>query len=246
MSFKDVRDKFVEITGRADLVGVGSVVGADFYLNEAQKMLDRMLDGGKSGARYFVDLDASQILVLLPTCRVIKKVFIGSSTERVELIKVNDVHDLMNYYNVPKADIDSDQPAYYSPVWARPFPGTISISDYSQQWLLDTIIDSGHEGYNAVIIYPPPDLDSYTLEVWGLFYSDELINDEDRTWWTEAHPLLLIKAAALQLEITYRNTEGAKDWLGADDMPGTIKGDIKQLNMDLVEEEIAEVNQMEG
>jgi hypothetical protein len=79
-----------------------------------------------------------------------------------------------------------------------------------------------------------------------MFYSDELINDEDRTWWTETHPLLLIKAALLHVEMTYRNTEGVKDWLGADDMPGTIKGDIKQLNMDIVEEEIAGINKMIG
>lgn len=245
MSLKDVRDKFVEITGRADFVGEGSIVGADFYINEGQKMLDRLLDGGKSGARYFVDLETTQILVLLPTCRVIKKVFIADSESRIELTKV-DRHELMNYFNEPKENLDSGKPAYYAPVWARPFPGTVITSDYSQEWLLDSIIDSGHENYNAILVYPPSDTDTYTLEVWGLFYSDELVNDEDRTWWTEVHPLLLIKAAAYQIELTYRNTEGAKDWMGIPDMPGTILGDIKSLNMDIVEEEIEEIRGMEG
>jgi hypothetical protein len=50
------------------------------------------------------------------------------------------------------------------------------------------------------------------------------------------------------MEIFYRNTEGAKDWMGDPNnpLPGTILGDIKLLNLDIIEEEIAEVNQMEG
>jgi hypothetical protein len=152
----------------------------------------------------------------------------------------------MNYFNQPIADMDFDRPAWYSPVWARPFPGSISLTDILNNWLMDTVIDSGHENYNAVLIYPPCESALYSLEVWGKFYSDELINDGDMTWWTEIHPLLLIKAAAMQMEMTYRNTEGVKDWLGSDEMPGTIKGDIKSLNMDIVEEETTEVSRMEG
>ena len=47
-------------------------------------------------------------------------------------------------------------------------------------------------------------------------------------------------AANRQIEIDYRNTAGVKDWEAA------IQSELLGLGKDLVEEHIAEVNQMEG
>lgn len=235
-----VRDQLIEATGRADLNTPGMALGADFFLNIGQRMLDRMLDGGKSFARYFVDVDLQQILVPLASCRAVKKVFCSDGTSRWELNKI-DVGDLREYFSKPKTSLDSDKPSYYSPIWVRPFPGIIDSATFNQEWALDDIIDIGHEGFNAILIMPPSDSASlYTLEVLGLFYSDELVNDGDVSFWTEQHPEMLIKAAAYQMEVFYRNTEGSKDWMNA------INLEIAQLNSDIVEEEIAEISEMEG
>jgi hypothetical protein len=42
------------------------------------------------------------------------------------------------------------------------------------------------------------------------------------------------------LEKFMRNTEGVKDWLGV------IKAELQGIDFDMVEEDIADVNQMEG
>jgi len=239
MSLLTVRNMFVEMTGRNDLVASGISLGADKFINEGQRTLDRMLEMGKAGARYFVDLDLSQILVPLPNCRAVKKVFIGTSTERTELDKVG-MTQLREDYADETSTITAGLPIYYCPIWARPYPGIVTATNYNQAWLLNDIIEAGHDSFNAILIMPPPDVDTYTLEVWGLFYSDELINDEDTSFWTEEHSLLLCKAAAYQLETTYRNTEGAKDMMAA------VEYDMLGIMKDHVEEEIAEIDQMSG
>lgn len=230
MSLLAVRNKFLEITGRQDLVTPGMAIGADSLINAGQKMLDRMLDGGKSYARYHVDLDTSQILVPLPGCRAVKKVYVGSATERNYLDKV-DQYYLRDYYNEPIASLTLGEPSYYALVHARPYPGEVVPSEYNQEWLFDDVIDRGHEQFNSILIMPPPDTDTYTLEVWGLFYSDTLVNDTDTSYWTEQHEMLLVHAAVFQLEQLYRNSEGMKAALEA------IKMETDEINKDLVEEE---------
>ena len=74
----------------------------------------------------------------------------------------------------------------------------------------------------------------------GLFYSAELVNDTDENYWSIAHPMLLYMAAMRQIEITNRNTQGVRDW------EASIGADVKTLGFDLVEENIAEADQMEG
>lgn len=235
-----IRARFVEATGRNDLVGDDIALGADFFINAGQRMLDRMLDGGKSFARYFVDLNNQQILVPMTNCRAIKKVFCSSGESRWELNKV-DIDTLRSYYSRPKIGVGSGKPMYYSPIWARPYPSVIEPQTFNQEWVFDDVIDEGHEVYNAILVMPPSDSSSeYTLEVLGLFYSDELVSDGDTSFWSEQHPDLLVKAAAYQMEVFYRNTEGSRDWMNA------ITIDMAQLNSDIIEEEIAEISQMEG
>ena len=239
MSLLTVRNMFVEMTGRNDLIAGGISLGADRFINEGQRTLDRMLEVSKSGARYFVDLDLNQILVPLPNCRAVKKVFIGSSTERTELDKVS-MSQLREDYADETSLLTSGLPIYYSPIWARPYPNIVTATDFNQAWLLNDIIEAGHESFNSILIMPPSDSANYTLEVWGLFYSDELVNDGDVSYWTEEHPLLLAKAAAYQLETSYRNSEGSKDMMNA------LEVDMLGIVKDYIEEEVAEISQMEG
>jgi hypothetical protein len=136
--------------------------------------------------------------------------------------------------------LTSGLPIYYCPIWARPYPNIVTATDFNQAWLLNDIIEAGHESFNSILIMPPSDSANYTLEVWGLFYSDELVNDGDVSYWTEEHPLLLAKAAAYQLETSYRNSEGSKDMMNA------LEVDMLGIVKDYIEEEVAEISQMEG
>lgn len=68
----------------------------------------------------------------------------------------------------------------------------------------------------------------------------ELSNDSDTSWWTLEAPETLITAALYELELSYRNTEGARDWLGG------IDNDLDGMEKDVISEEITGVDQMEG
>ena len=239
-SLSDIRDMFVELSGRTDLIQAGIVADADFFINQGCRELDRRLFGGKTEARYTIDLAAAQILVPIPDCRAIKEVWLYTSTDKVQLTKADDLLEMKKYYSEPKTGITASEPFVYFPVNARPYPSTITIGDYNQQWVFEDIITSAHEGYNAILISPPPDSSDYTIQILGTFYSDALTGDNDYNYWTVTHPLLLVQAALYKLEQMYRNTEGAKDWDSA------IDKTMIQLNSDWIEEEIAEIDCMEG
>ena len=95
-----------------------------------------------------------------------------------------------------------------------------------------------HFTYNALIFMPPAD-DTFRLEIVGLFDTPELSADDDENYWSAVHPMALVMAGARALEIMYRNTQGAKDW------ERSIAIELTGFEMDLVEEEIAEVDQIE-
>lgn len=68
----------------------------------------------------------------------------------------------------------------------------------------------------------------------------EMTADADETWWTLEAFETLITAALYMLERSYRNTEGAKDWLAG------IQLDLDGLEKDVISEEIMGVDQLEG
>lgn len=220
-----------------DRVAHTRVLNLEAYINEAQKLLDMLCDGSKTGARYPVDLSASQTLVPLYQCRTISKVFIYDEETRTELELV-DIHKLRAVFNEPKASMETGKPGYYAPIWIRSYPRVVDSSDFNQPWALEDLVVSDHEGYNAILILPPTDVATYTLEVWGKFFHEKLIRLGDVSFWTEIHPMLLANAAMARLEATYRNTEGTKDWMG------TIATDVAEIVKDDIEGE--NINQMEG
>ncbi|RLI52540.1 MAG: hypothetical protein DRP09_17690, partial [Candidatus Thorarchaeota archaeon] len=93
--------------------------------------------------------------------------------------------------------------------------------------------------YNGIIFWPPADKE-YVIETWGLFYSPELEDDDHESYWSVTNPLVLIMAALREIEVFNRNTEGVKDWELA------IRSEVSGIGKDLVEEDIAEHDQMEG
>ena len=237
MTLSEIRSLFIEISGRNDLLQEGTAVGADFFINEACKELDRRLFGGKGEAAYFVDIDPSQIVVPIPNCRVVRRVSVHNSTEKTELDKAESLDEMRTYYDEPKSSKTAETPYVYFPISARPYPNVLVASNYNQAWALEDILEDGHEDFSAILISPPPDT-TYTMKVEGVFHSDELQNDGDFNFWTIKEPLAVVHAAMMKLEETYRNMEGAKEWSAAVDRVTTA------MNMDLVEEE--DINEMEG
>jgi len=78
------------------------------------------------------------------------------------------------------------------------------------------------------------------IEVWGKYETPWPSADNKDNYWFNAFPHIAVNAALYQLEVSYRNTEGQKDWLNAIDM------ELKGIDMDTVENDSNRAEEMEG
>lgn len=252
MDYRDLRKKFVELSGRYDLIKANETDnGADFFINAGQKILDRMQDSGKAKARYTVSLAAGTILVYTAGLRAIKGVWVSSS-DGMTALKPCTLEEMREYYAGKFSEVTQGAPAYYAPAVLRPYPDTTVAADVTGLYDIEDLIlhvvsgNTGHWSYNGIVIMPPPST-AYTLSLWGLFYSPTLSATlsgstwtQTKSFWSEVHPETLLAAALYKLEAFYRNTEGAKDW------DNTLMVDMKGLDHDFVEEDMNGESQMGG
>jgi hypothetical protein len=240
MNLLQLRTKFRELSGRFDLVNPDfSDNGADFFIYEGQKFLDRMDETQKSWASCFRFVEIGGFAVQFPYCRAIKEVWAASSTARWQLEKKNLQDLIVGYLDGLPSERDVGSPLYFSPGITRYIPENATADSFEAFIGFVDIPAGGAHEYNTVLIDVPAE-EKIALEIKGLFYTMQLVNNTDENHWSVNHPLLLIEAAILQTEIVNRNTQGVNDALNA------IKLVTTQLGMDLVEELIAEVNSMEG
>jgi hypothetical protein len=240
MNLLQVRQLFRNLSGRFDLVNVdGSDNGANFFINEGRKFLDRLDETKKSWAAVFRYMETGFWSVQFPYCRAIKEVYAATSSERWQLEKV-DLQDLMEGYltGLPSSRT-TGTPTYFSPCIGRYIPEQLpsNLAEAVTGWV-DIMSGNAHE-WNAILVDVPAS-EKLTIQVHGLFYSMELVNDTDENYWSICNPMMLYMSAMRQIEVANRNTQGVKDWESA------IRTEVSQLGMDLVEELIAEVDEMEG
>ena len=239
MNLLQVRTKFREISGRHDLVNEDfSDNGADFYINEGRKFLDRLDETQKSWASCFKFVEIGQFSASFPHCRAIKEVWAASVSARWQLEKINLQELISGYLTGLPASRTSGVPLYYSPCLTRYIPEDALVADIESfvGWV-DIPAGGAHE-YNAILINVPTS-EKISLDIKGLYYSMELDAETDTNFWSGAHPMTLIMAAMRQLEILNRNTQGVKDW------EASISTDTTGIGMDLVEELISGVTQIE-
>lgn len=239
MNLLQIRTEFRKLSGRYDLVNADfSDNGADLFINEGRKFLDRLDETQKSWASAFKFIQPGKYSASIQHCRAIKEVWAASATARWQLNK-KILQDLIDEYLTGNpAERSTGTPSYYSPTITRYIPEDISSADF-ESFLEWVEIPSGsvHE-YNTILLNIPTS-EKIVVEVKGLFYSKELVEDTDKNYWSIIHPLLLYMAAMRYIEVVNRNTQGVNDWSRA------IGTDMKALGMDLVEELIAEKDEME-
>lgn len=235
-----VRQKFCQLSGRFDLATTSEDSfdtdnGADFFINAGMKMLERRYDYPKEVGRYFDEVAAGSWYLTFQNCRVITEVWANNDEERKKLTKT-DMVDLREYYTGLVSATDQDEPDYYAPAFIR----AIDATDKDSLGSFFNYVKTDDDGtYNGIIFMPPVD-EAYVIEVWGKFYSTELSSNTDENYWTNVHPMLLVWSALYHLEVSYRNSEGAKDWLSAIEMYGS------DIDKDRVEEEIVDIEEMWG
>jgi hypothetical protein len=242
MDLVTLRQKFVEISGRYDLV-VDTTDwadnGADFYIQGGQDYLDRLETIKASTSRIFETIAADAWYSIFQRSRAIQEVWMSDGDyERWQLTRI-DFDTLRLAYNELPANLDTGDPIYYSPVTLRKTPETASKLTVDYFYDTETTESYNNWTYNGIMFMPPAD-STFLLEVKGLFLHPKLSSDSDENYWSNVNPQMLIMAACRLVEIMYRNTEGAKDW------ERSIAIELQGLGMDGVEEDIASYDEMEG
>ena len=233
MALLDVRKKFIELSGRFDLVVDTTDYkdnGADWFINSGQKFLDRILDTGKTNARAVVTLKASKYHIPLQHCRAIFGVNLyetdGSSPVTQEL----NLDLMLKDYTTAQGT----KPSEYCPSINNLAPDTYFRN---LQAILKGAGDVDACHVKGVLFNVPADKD-YVADVFGLFYSAPLVEDKSESYWTQVHDDILVMSALYKLEVFYRNKSGSQDWLT------NLMLDVSALDMDEVAEQIATISQI--
>lgn len=241
MTLLELRQKFVQLSGRYDLV-VDTTDwadnGADFFISAGQKYIDKFVEAPETRAQIYATLSSGEYAVLFQnSCRSITSVMVNNSTSRFALEKV-ELDELKQVYSGLTSSY-SGSPKVFA-------IATLRTIDLALQTDLGEFINlpqyqnlSREYGYRGLIIAPPVD-ESYVVEVSGVFMQKELVLDEDENWWTQEYPDVLLKAAMRELEIFNRNTQGVMDW----ERP--IRELLLEIDKDAVYEKSFFDDQMEG
>jgi hypothetical protein len=229
MNLREIRELFVETSGRYDLVEdtvnfqSKKPLGADLFINEGQKLLDRLSPGGRHRrASMTVTLQPGQFEVKSSALRAVKTVRIESS-EGTRFLQHKAFRPLRVLFGDRDQfpQIERGVPVYYTPVSVRS---------------VDTPTNES-ETHAGVLILPPAE-SGLTVIVEGVFFSPQLVEETDESYWTLVQPATLVQAAWYMLERFYRNTEGMKDHMLA------IQQDLDSIDFDEAEEEAASVSTM--
>jgi len=240
MNLIEIRSKFRELSGRYDLVNNDlSDNGADFFINQASRWLDRTVETTKSWASYMVIIPVSSWYVQFPYARAIKEVWISTTEGRWQLEKIRLQDMIASYFSKPPVEITNGTPEFYSPAITRYIPEDVTPATLATFANFIGVIPSITHEYNAVILSSPVELQSL-VEIIGLFYSATLVSNEDENYWSRVQPMLLVQAAIRHTYIV----GGNKPML--DVLDRGIDGELDRLGKDLTEQIIAEIDQMDG
>lgn len=267
MSLLEVRKRFIDYTGRFDLV-VDAVSyadkGADFFITEGQRWLDRRSTLYESAARWFQPVAVGDWNVAVPQCRSIEGVwmsndaanpislntpygffaddwwdtFQGNVGQKWELAHLDQGELRRRFKGIPTT-MATGVPRFYTMPPLRSVPENPFLTTIDQ-WG-GTVLTRNVEYYEMKgVIFMPPASSLMAIEVQGLFYQKKLVQDVDKNSWTEAHPSVLVLAAARELEISYRNQQGVMDY------EMQLDKALLGLEFDFVRQETAHIRGMNG
>lgn len=251
MDYYLIRKKFCELSGRYDLINADYTDnGADFYINAGQQALDRKQNSGNMQAKYLKQITAGTIKIPITSLRAVLSVWVGTSTNGLTRLGKQSLDYMRSYYEKQIGDVTQGTPDSYAPAIFRPYPDTVTSTSLSGYYDIDDLqlhaTTPDHFQYSGIIISPPPDSTMY-LSVYGLYYSPTLsatlsagVWTQTKSFWSETYPSILLKAALLELETFYRNSEGMKDWDTA------LTRDVLDLDKDAAEQEAADISEMGG
>jgi hypothetical protein len=236
MTLLEIRTKFIELSGRYDLITDTESyqdAGADFLILSGQRWLDRTFEVLKSSANYYATLSQGSWYVLVPECRIIRGVWISYSNGVVGMLKQLSLERMRHCFS--QVTTSDSCPHFYAPCSIRTQPevaGQLTVPP-------STIVMEDNFPYNAVV-FDVPVGEQVSAQVVGYFNNAQLVNDTDQNFWSVEHSWILVLAAMRAMEIAQRNREGVADWETA------IRSEMLGLEYDHVDQISFPIKQMEG
>lgn len=185
MILEEVREAFLEATGRYDL-SEGRKPDADFFINAGKRWLDRRLDFQGNAAEILLSISQGDVGLEIEDHRAVKEV--GVRDERWNFLEKKMWRELKAI--VPTASTSKrSQPRYYA-------PGALKRGE--------------KVGGKKILLWPPADK-QYDVLVKALLESVSLEKNEDKNVWSVRYPDILIQAAAMKAEVFQRNSRGVSD-----------------------------------
>lgn len=182
MNLLEIRQQFVKLTGRYDLINTdNSDNGADWFINQGQDYIERNVELGSLKLAEEYEFTAESISKYLSNLKSVYEVYFDS--QKLEKLSYGDFFSL--------GDVSPGTPTSFTVV-KKKSPDSPTVNQ------------------KGVLLSPPPDTDG-TLLIIGKFGQDKMLENTDSNMWSENHSGLLLKSAMLQLESFYRNTQGYRD-----------------------------------
>lgn len=235
----------IELSGRGDLgddlnSGSGKVTKGQFFLNAGLKYLDTTQKNPESRKTFLKDIAQGAYKLQFQYCRSINRVEIMCEDGRTEVEKV-PLEELRESYVENPSELTQGVPKYYAPdiiflaTEQRALDATAEGSVFTYDYYSLLYQQSGYSG----ILFMPPAEKVFTVSVIGDWFT-VMENEADVNYWSVVYPELLIQATLFAIEVFYRNTTGMSDAINA--MAPFLKG----IDHNLVEQDMAGINQMEG
>ena len=224
MNLLEVRQNFIELSGRADLAETRDDsedendldTGADRFIQAALKTLDSEQDSPVSEAHLVRTINAGDYLISFTGVKSVSQIWIDNGTDGLVELNRYDMTDMRYWY--PKLGNESTgTPLYYAP-----YP----VVRPAEQRVFGLPVN-----FTGVYLMPPADA-TFTVTVVGMFQCAMLESNLDSNFWSVMHPDILVQAAIRELEFSYRNTAGAKD----SSIPIDLK--LRGVDKDLVQREL--------
>lgn len=226
MTLKEIRKDFIEESGRYDFGvdtgdGYYSDNGADKYINRGMRMLQLLIDLPSADSVKTQTLTAGEKTITIARL---------SKVGRIEYKQTDDTWYPLTFLpqplflvNYPDAyNTDSD-------------PASTGLNNYT---IVNAIDDTGAYTGQTILFNTVLDEDITVRITYNLVAS--MTSDTDVNYFTMMYPELVVQAAMYQLEVSYRNTEGMKDWMNA--MTPTLNGiDNITVKQDLNDEMVMEL-----
>lgn len=239
MNLLEIRTQFAKLSGRYDLVtSLFADAGADYFINAGIKFLDREAEFDKDISKFFKQFAVGDYFAEFENYRTTDRVWFATSSGRCELEYLAPAAMQTKYGTEPYVDVTGGTSAYFTMAITRSVPEGQAL-DVIGNYGDEIKVDGSQVSKQGLLIMPPTDT-AGMIEVWGKYQTSWPSSDSGTNFWFDSFEDIAVNAALYKLEVSYRNTAGASDWLAA------IKLDLLGIERDTIEDDVNRAEEMEG